>query len=109
MEENKTLEEISFSLIANAGDVRSLAFQALQEAKNKNFEKSQELLEQSKKSALAAHKMQTQLLTGEANGNSYEVNVLLVHAQDHLMTSMLAEELIKGMIDIRKEMEELKK
>lgn len=37
------------------------------------------------------------------NGEHTEVNVLLVHAQDHLMTSMLALELIKEMIQLYEE------
>lgn len=45
-----------------------------------------------------AHKAQTDLLFNEMNGNPTPVNVLLVHSQDHLMTSMLAQELIKEMI-----------
>ena len=35
-----------------------------------------------------AHAFQTKLITEEASGNSVEVNVLLIHAQDHLMNAM---------------------
>ena len=47
-------------------------------------------------------RLQTELLVNEANGNKTPVDVLLVHAQDHLMTSMLAVELIKELIEIYK-------
>jgi PTS system cellobiose-specific IIA component len=40
------------------------------------------------------------MLVQEANGNHIPVNVMLVHAQDHLMTSMLAQELIAEIIDL---------
>jgi len=39
-------------------------------------------------------------LVQEANGDSITVNVLLVHSQDHLMTSMLALELIKEIVEL---------
>ena len=40
------------------------------------------------------------LLTDEGNGEGPQVNLLLVHAQDHLMTSMLAQELIAELIEL---------
>lgn len=89
---------ISMTIIANSGDARSFAFQALEEAKAGNFEASDELLEKSKEAAGIAHKAQTELLVKEANGDKQEIDVLLVHSQDHLMTSMLAYELIKEII-----------
>ena len=96
-EENKTeqsVEMISFGIIANAGDARSFAFQALEAAKEGKFDEADELMKKSDE----AHKAQTDLLFNEMNGNPTPVNVLLVHSQDHLMTSMLAQELIKEMI-----------
>ena len=41
---------------------------------------------------------QTEMLAAEANGEGPEINILLVHSQDHLMTSMLAQELIRELI-----------
>ncbi|MCM8711886.1 PTS lactose/cellobiose transporter subunit IIA [Clostridium sp. SYSU_GA19001] len=89
---------IPMTIIANSGDARSLAFQALEEAKAGNFQKAEELLAESEAAANLAHKAQTELLFKEANGEKQDVNVLLVHSQDHLMTSMLAHELIKEII-----------
>ena len=95
-------EEIAMTLIAHSGDARTLAFRALQAAKNHNFEEAQQLMDESEKASVEAHKAQTDLLVAEANGEKLEVNVLLVHSQDHLMTSMLAQELIGEMIQIYK-------
>ena len=95
-------EMISFGIIAHAGDARSYAFGALEAAKAGNFEEAEALLKQSNDAAVEAHHMQTELLVNEANGNKTPVDVLLVHAQDHLMTSMLAVEVIKELIEIYK-------
>lgn len=46
-EENKTeqsVEMISFGIIANAGDARSFAFQALEAAKEGKFDEADELM-----------------------------------------------------------------
>ncbi len=96
------MEEISFGIIANAGDSRSFAFGALEAAKKGNFEEAEELLKKSNAAAVEAHHAQTELLVKEANGEKTQVDVLLVHAQDHLMTSMLAVELIKELIILYK-------
>lgn len=50
-----------------------------------------------------AHKGQMDLLVAEANGEKTDISVLLIHSQDHLMTCMLAIDLIKEMIEMRKE------
>ncbi len=95
-------EEIAMKLIAHSGDARTLAFRALQAAKNHNYEEAQQLMDESEKASVEAHQSQTDLLVAEANGQKPEVNVLLVHSQDYLMTSMLAQELITEMIQIYK-------
>ncbi len=93
-------EEIAMLLIVHSGDARSLAFQALGEAKKGNFEEAKKLMNASKEKTLEAHHVQTELLMAEANGEGPEVNILLVHSQDHLMTSMLAQELIQELIEL---------
>jgi len=46
------------------------------------------------------------LITGELNGEKTETSLLMVHAQDHLMTSLLARDLIEEMIGMLKEKSE---
>ena len=100
-----TIEEIAMTIVGNAGEARSLAFEALKEAKEGNYEKAKKYLEQSKERSLAAHEMQTELICNEADGNRIEMNLLMVHAQDHLMTSILARELIEEMITLYKKLD----
>lgn len=86
---------MSFGLIADAGDAKSLAFMALNEAKKGDFKRAEELMAESDQAFLSAHEKQTAFLVREANGDHTEVNVMLVHAQDHLMGACLARELIR--------------
>ena len=97
-------EMISFGIIAAAGNARSLAFEALTAAREHVFDGADELLEQSNTAALEAHEQQTQLLVREANGDHLPVDVMLVHAQDHLMTAMLARELITELVQIHRQL-----
>ena len=97
------VETIAMTLIAQSGDARTAAFKALNAAKKGNFEEADELMKESDRDAVLAHKTQTELLVAEANGQKIDINVLLIHSQDHLMTSMLAQELIREIIVLHKD------
>ena len=101
MEEwNNSAEIIAMSLIANSGTARSLAFEALKKAKASEFDKVDELMVEANSAIQKAHHSQTELLQEEARGNGQELSILLVHAQDHFMTSLLAIDLITEMIEL---------
>mgnify|MGYP003483022878 FL=1 len=51
---------------------------------------------------LRAHDIQTQLICKEADGEEIKIGILMVHAQDHLMCSILARELVEELIKIYK-------
>lgn len=91
-------EQIVFSIILHAGDARSHALEALRHAREQKFAEADESMAQAKTQLIAAHRIQTDLLQAEARGEKQEINLLLIHAQDHLMTAMLAKDLIEEMI-----------
>lgn len=94
------LEQVAMNIVGNAGEARSLSFEALSEAKKNNFEKANELLKKAREKELVAHELQTELICREADGKNFEINLLIVHAQDHLMSAMLARELILEIINL---------
>lgn len=91
-------EQVVFSIILHAGDARSHALEALRYAREQKFTEAEESIAQAKTQLVAAHRIQTDLLQAEARGEKQEINLLLIHAQDHLMTAMLAKDLIEEMI-----------
>lgn len=92
--------EISFNIIAHAGDAKGLAFEAIREAKAGNIESAREKLIESKDIMVKAHRFQTELIQNEASGNKTEMSVILVHAQDHLMNAMTFQQLAEEFIDL---------
>ena len=64
------------------------------------IEEAKELINKSKEEMHKAHAFQTKLITEEASGNSVEVNVLLIHAQDHLMNAMNFQQLAEEFIEV---------
>ncbi|NMM65769.1 PTS lactose/cellobiose transporter subunit IIA [Clostridium sp. P21] len=94
------INNIAFELILFAGNGRSNAMEAIQEAKKGNFERAEDLLKEATTELGKAHKFQTKLIQGEANGESNPVNILLVHAQDHLMTAMTVRDLAREIVEL---------
>ena len=99
---NINLEEIIFNIIGYAGTARSMCFEALQLAKEGKIAEADALIVEAKDELLKVHGMQTQLIQSEAAGEKNEVSLLLIHAQDHLMTAMLAKDLIIELIDMHR-------
>ena len=54
---------------------------------------------------LQAHKAQTEMLTREAQGEETSISLLMVHAQDHLMTSLTFVDLAKEVVEVYKRFE----
>lgn len=66
----------------------------------KDFDKAKELLAEAKSSSQKAHKIQTMFIQEEAAGNKLEINVLLIHAQDHLMNALTILDLAGEFVDL---------
>ncbi|MEA4912419.1 MAG: PTS lactose/cellobiose transporter subunit IIA [Oscillospiraceae bacterium] len=98
METDERLEEIAMSIIANSGAARSSAFEALQAVKKGDRAAAQTLLTQADAQLQSAHEAHRELLKLDATGEVDKLTVLLAHAQDHLMTSALAKELIAEIV-----------
>lgn len=87
-------------LIANGGNAKSLAFEAIRLAKTGDIEGAREKLKESDKSLLEAHNSQTSMLTQEAQGDHMHVTLLVVHSQDHLMNAITFRDLAGEMVDL---------
>lgn len=101
---SEELEEVVMGLIVNAGQARSLAYSALQQAKQGQFDAAYALMDQSRQALNEAHRVQTKLIEDDQGEGKTKVSLVLVHAQDHLMTSMLARELIAELIELHEKL-----
>lgn len=98
-------EHIVMDLIVRAGEAKSLAFEALAQARAGDFAKAEQLLADSRAAGKLAHKVQTKLITMDGEGQPVPLSLVMVHAQDHLMDSMLAQDLIEEMIRLHQKIE----
>lgn len=94
------LEEAVMEIIVNAGQSRSLCFEALHAARQGNLDEAKSLLREADGYARQAHKMQTKLIEQDAGEGRQLMTLIMVHAQDHLMNSLLARELSEEIIHL---------
>lgn len=92
------LELICFKIISEVGNSRSLYINAIKEAKKGDFKRAQELMIEGEESFTLGHHAHAELIQKEADGKPTAVTLLLLHAEDQLMSAegfkIVAEEFI---------------
>lgn len=92
--------DVIMQLIMFGGDAKSNAMEAIQAAKAGDFELAKTKIADADASLRQAHHSQTEMLTKEAQGDRTELSLLMVHGQDHLMTSIAFTDLAKEIIEV---------
>ncbi len=105
MDIRKNIVFINFT----GGGFVSKLIEALQAAKESDSELVEQLLKEADDLMIEAHKVQTEMLIQETRGEQANFSVLLVHAQDTLMNTILASTLIREMIEMHQEIKTLRK
>lgn len=89
-----------FQIISAVGMARSSYIEAIQEAKKGNFERARECIKEGEQSFLQGHGAHAGMIQQEASGNKVEPCLLLIHAEDQLMSAeafkIIADEMIQN-------------
>ena len=91
---------VAFQLIMNAGNAKSYFMMAIEAARAFQFDEARNNYEQGLEEMRLAHQCQTEMIQKEAQGNSVEVNIILVHAQDHLTMAFNARDYAEELIHV---------
>lgn len=89
--------ELAFQIILHAGNSKSHAMLAIEAAREGNEEKYKECMAVVSEEMINAHHVQSDMLHKEANGEKTDMNIIMVHAQDHLMMALLMREIAEEM------------
>ncbi|WP_074413255.1 PTS cellobiose transporter subunit IIA [Streptococcus suis] len=92
------LQMAAFGIILSSGNARSVIHEAFAAMREGDYDKAEELLEAANADMLEAHHSQTDLLQEYASGTEVKVEIIMVHAQDHLMTTMTLREVALEML-----------
>lgn len=98
----------AFELIAHAGDAKAQALMAIEAAREFDFEEAQKCLKACEEEMHKAHDSQCDMIQQESTGHPVDVNIVLVHAQDHLTMAMMAHDNAEQFIELYKTIQELK-
>jgi PTS system cellobiose-specific IIA component len=94
--------EIAMQVIASAGEARSKIYDALNMCLKKDFEKCEELISEAEELIIEANKLTYNILSAEAKGENISITLLLIHAFDILMASIIERDLAKKIIQMLK-------
>lgn len=93
------LELVCFQIISEVGMAKSSYIEAVREAKKGNFEKAKDCIKEGDASFTKGHNAHAGLIQQETGGEQVSLNLLLLHAEDQLMSvetcKILANELIE--------------
>lgn len=89
-----------FQIISAVGMARSSYIEAIQAAKKGMFDEARAMITEGEQSFLQGHSAHAQMIQQEASGNKVEPCLLLIHAEDQLMSAeafkIIAEEMIQS-------------
>lgn len=104
---NEDLELAIFGIISHAGQAKSSCIQAMQQAKAGNFTQANASIQQSVQSRQIAQQHHLKLVQTEAeniqadgSNSAFKLSLLLVHAEDQLISAETIELMAKEIIDL---------
>lgn len=103
MDENLS-DAIVMNLVVNSGEARSIAMEAIELARQSQFEEAAAKIAEARETINAAHNFQTELVQKEINNDPVPMSLLMCHGQDHLMTAMVVIDLAEKFIEVYQKM-----
>ena len=96
------LELKCFNIISNVGSARSFYIEAIQYAKNEEFEKAEKSMNEGEEAYLEGHHSHAELIQQECSGEAVPVSLILLHAEDQLMSADGFKIIAREFIDLYK-------
>lgn len=98
------IELAAFQIISTVGTARSCYIEAIQQAKKGLWVEAAHLISEGDKAFTQGHDAHMSLLTQETEEKKWELNLLLVHAEDQLMSAEGFKILALEFIDVYKKL-----
>ena len=96
------LELVAFEIISNVGMAKSLAMEAIREARNGNYDEAEKKIEEAKGFLLEGHHAHSGLIHKEANGEKLEFSLIIMHAEDQLISAETIKDIAIELIEMTK-------
>lgn len=102
------LELICFQIISASGGAKSAYMAALEAAKEGDYEEAEKMIKEGDEMLNQGHAPHATLVQQEAAGNSPEVSLILIHAEDQMMGAESFKAMVEEFIEVYKQLEALK-
>ena len=99
--------EVAMGLIAGAGDSRSYCMEAIECAREGQFDEARDALKSAVSAMVETHEVQTQLIRDEIEGKGEAVSLIMVHAQDHLNLALIMRDIAEEFITLYERVKKL--
>lgn len=96
------LELTCFQIISSVGEARSSFIEAIRYAKEGKYDEAEKMMNSGEEAFLMGHQAHANLIQMEASGEKATVSLLLVHAEDQLMSAEAFKILAAEFIEIYK-------
>ena len=100
----ESLELVAFEIISNVGMGKSLAIEAIREARKGNYEEANKKIEEAKEFLLKGHHSHTSLIQKEAAGEKLEFSLIIMHAEDQLISAETIKDLAIEIIEMHEDL-----
>ncbi len=104
----ENMELTCFQIISNAGMAKSSFIAAIRSAQNGNYEEAEKQMKEGSDSLINGHAVHAGLIQNEAAGTPTQLSLLLIHAEDQMMSAELTELMAQTLIAQQKQIQELK-
>lgn len=88
------------------GEAKSLAIQAIESARQGNYEEAEDALKKADEALGKSHEAHSNLLNYDAKNGDLQVSIFMVHAADHLNAAEIINVLAREIILLHKELKE---
>ena len=103
------LELISFQIISAVGTAKSCYVEAMRCAEEGKFEEADAKIKEGEEIFVNGHEAHASLIQKEANGETVVPNILLMHAEDQLMSAETVKVMALEIIKLAKRLHALEK
>lgn len=98
------IELIAFEIISNVGMAKSLCIEALRDVRVGKYDESERKLKEASEFMANGHHAHASLIHKEATGEKVDVSLILMHAEDQMMSAEVIKSLAEEMIEMYKDL-----
>lgn len=96
------LELVAFEIISNVGMGKSLSIEAIREARKRDYESANNKLKEATEYLVKGHHAHASLIQKEASGEKLDFSLIIMHAEDQLISAETIKDLAFEIIEMQK-------